>query len=179
MRLTGCLLLLALTSCDKGPSTAAAASATTAPAATTTTTSAAPAGQKLGAGVSLATTTTIDELLANPKAFDGKTVRVEGMILDVCPKRGCWMDLAAGDSGKKLKFKVTDGEMVFPMDAKGKWAVAEGVVAVKELTIEETKEKAEYEAKEYGKTYDPASITGPSVSVRLDGTGAVITAKKS
>ena len=127
-----------------------------------------------GAGVKLAQATPIDTILANPKDWNGKTVRVEGMIVDVCPKRGCWMEIAGSQPGSKLKFKVTDGEMVFPMDAKGQRASAEGVIAVKELSIEESKQYAEYQAKEYGKPYDPASITAPTVIARLDGTGAVI-----
>ena len=95
------------------------------------------------------------------------------MVTDVCPKRGCWFELAGGKPGQKLRFKVTDGEMVFPMDSKGRQALAEGVVAVTELTLEQTKERAEYEAKEYGKAYDPASITEPAAVVRIDGTGAI------
>ncbi|MBX3156347.1 MAG: DUF4920 domain-containing protein [Deltaproteobacteria bacterium] len=165
----------AVAGCDKGPPASANAETKTAEAPTTPSKTPAPAkAVSLGAGVKVADATPIDKLLADPSAFKGKTVRVEGMITDVCPKRGCWMDLAGDKPGQKLKFKVTDGEMVFPMDAKGKWAVAEGVVAVRELSLEETKAKAEYEAKEYGKTYDPASITGPSLSIRIDGTGAQI-----
>ena len=41
----------------------------------------------------------IDALLADPAAYQGKTVRVEGMITDVCPKRGCWFDLAGTEPG--------------------------------------------------------------------------------
>jgi hypothetical protein len=132
-----------------------------------------PKGQTFGAGVKLTEVTPIDAILAEPKKYDGKTVRVEGMVTDVCPKRGCWFELAGGKPGQKLRFKVVDGEMVFPMDAKGKRAIAEGVIAVKELTLEETKQRAEYEAKEYGKQYDPAAITAPTAVVRIDGTGAV------
>lgn len=186
-----CVLLLGgtLVACDKGasknePATAAtkpadpSASAAQAPA--TPTAPATPPATKatsFGAGIKLAEATPIDKILAEPKAFEGKTVRVEGMITDVCPKRGCWMELAGGQPGQKLRFKVTDGEMVFPMDAKGQHAVAEGVVAVKEMTLEESKEYAAYQAKEYGKPYDPASITQPTVVVRIDGTGAEIHAK--
>ncbi len=186
-----CLLLLCLplAACDKGPKSgearaaptatgAAAPNAAGAAATATTATSAAPAGTTFGAGVKLAETTPIDAILADPKAFQGKTVRVEGMITDVCPKRGCWFDMAGGGPGKKLQFKVTDGEMVFPVDAKGKYAVAEGVVAVRELTLEQTREQAEYRSQEYGIKYDPASITQPSVSVRLDGIGAVFRDQK-
>jgi hypothetical protein len=137
-----------------------------------------PAGTPYGAGVKLVDATSISALLADPEPFTGKTVRVEGMIAEVCPKRGCWMELAGDVAGDKLRFKVEDGAMVFPMDAKGKYAVAEGVVAVTQLTLEQTREYAEYQAKEYGKPYDPASITEGRRIVRLDGTGAVIRDQK-
>lgn len=174
---TLCILLLAASAgaCDKGSkSQAAPAPSQTAQANPGAAPAAAPKGQTFGGGIKLAESTSIDAILADPKAWNGKTVRVEGMITDVCPKRGCWMELAGTEPGHKLRFKVTDGEMVFPMDAKGQRATAEGTVAVKEMTLEESKEYAEYQAKEYGKPYDPASITEPMVVARIDGTGAVI-----
>lgn len=140
---------------------------------------AAPAtGQSFGAGVKLTDSMPIATLLADPKAHVGQTVRVEGMIVDVCPKRGCWMDLAGTAPGQKVRFKVTDGEMVFPVDAKGKYAVAEGVVAVNELTLEETKEYVAYQHAEYGAEKTPESVTEPMVIVRLDGTGAMLRDKQ-
>lgn len=162
--------------CDKGPAKspepapamAAAPAAVTASGANTVV-----SGQSFGAGVTLADTASIDAILADPAAFKGKTVRVEGMVLDVCPKRGCWMELAGKEPGHKLKFKVADGDMVFPPDSKGKTAVAQGAITVNELSLEDSKAQAEYEAKEYGKPYDPAAITKPTVVVRLEGTGAV------
>ncbi len=173
-----CLLLpLAVASCDKGPSKDGAQQPAVASAPPSTGAVVAPTtaveGTKFGAGVTLTDTVAVDAILANPDAYKGKTVRVEGMVTDVCPKRGCWFELAGSQPGQKLKFKVTDGEMVFPMDAKGKIAVAQGEVSVRVLTLEETKQHAEYEAKEYGKAYDPASITAPKSIVRIDGTGAV------
>jgi uncharacterized protein DUF4920 len=176
-----CLVLLCvpLAACDKGPRSgeakaAPAATSGAAPAATAQ----APAGTTFGAGVKLAEATPIDTILAEPKAYQGKTVRVEGMVTDVCPRRGCWFDMAGGGPGKKLKFKVTDGEMVFPLDSKGKYAVAEGVVSVHELSIEQSREYAEEEAKETGAAFDPASVTKPTSLVRLDGTGAVFRDRK-
>jgi hypothetical protein len=170
------LVPVSLAACDKAPkkseaSTAAAPSG--APVAPTpgTAPAAAPQGQTFGAGVKLATSTPIDAILAEPKKFAGQTVRVEGMVLDVCPKRGCWMELAGDKPGQKLKFKVTDGEMTFPMDAKGKKAAAEGVISVRDLTPEQSKAYAEYQAKEYGKPVDPANV--PTSIVQLDGTGAM------
>ena len=179
------LLMLPVAGCDQGPSkqvqpaTVVAASPSPSPssvatAATAATGGAAVTGTKYGAGVTLPHSESIDAILAAPKTFVGKTVRVEGMITDVCEMRGCWMELAGEKPGQKLKFKVTDGVMTFPVDAKGKHAVAQGVVAVRDMTLDETKEYAEYTAKEQGKPFDPASVTAAMSVVRLDGTGAVL-----
>lgn len=182
------LSLAMLVACDKGPKTqpSVAAAPTPAPGATapgatapgatapTPVLVAAPTGEKFGVGVTQPQSMPIEKLLADPKALVGQSVRVEGMIVDVCPKRGCWMDIAGTAPGQKVRFKVTDGEMVFPVDAKGKYAVVEGVVAVNELTLEQTKEYVAYQQKEYGAPLDPASVTAPMSIVRLDGTGAML-----
>jgi hypothetical protein len=167
------LLCVVLAGCDSAPAKSEAA--TTANATPTTT---AANDKTFGKGVTVTDVTSIDQLLENPSAYKGKTIRVEGMVTDVCPKRGCWFELAGSKPGVKLKFKVTDGEMVFPVESKGMFAVAQGEVAVRDLTLEETKQVAEYEAKEYGKPYDPASITKPKQSVRIDGTGAIFRDKR-
>ena len=172
------VLLLSLAACDKGPKASASTSASPAPSPTSAPASAPGVaaelkGQTFGAGVKLAETTPIETILAEPKKFSGKTVRVQGMVTDVCPKRGCWFEMAGTKPGQKLRFKVTDGEMVFPPDSKGKTAVAEGVIAVKDLSLEESKEYAKYQAEEYKLPYDPAKVTEPMSIVRIDGTGAV------
>jgi hypothetical protein len=131
-------------------------------------------GMVYGAGVSQAESVPMATLLADPKAYEGKAVRVEGTVTDVCPKRGCWFEMAGEQPGQKMRFKVRDGEMVFPMDAKGKYALAEGVVAVQALSLEETRQYLEYQAREYGSAVDPASVTEPMTVVRLDGTGALL-----
>jgi len=167
------LFALSIAGCSKGPKTEAKAQASGATAAATAPAKSA-SGSTFGAGVKLEASTPIATILADPKAWAGKSVRVEGMVVDVCEKRGCWMDLAGDQPGQKLKFKVVDGEMTFPMDAKGKWAVAEGVVAVNELSGEDAVAYAKYQAEEAGKPFDPASVTGPMTTVKLDGTGAVL-----
>jgi len=182
MLLAAAFCSLAIASCDKGPKTKAQPTASaTAPAGTPAaapagTPAAAPTtgGATFGAGVKLDTSTPIASILADPKAFAGKSVRVEGMVVDVCPKRGCWMDLAGAAPGEKLKFKVVDGEMTFPLDAKGKYAVAEGVISVNDLSLEDSVAYAKYQAEEVGKPFDPATVTAPITVVKLDGTGAVL-----
>ena len=151
------LAMIALGACDSG-STAQAAKP----------------GVTYGAGVTLATAVSIDDLVADPMKYDGQLVRVEGMVTDVCPKRGCWMDLAGKGAGKKVRFKVQDGVMVLPMEAKGSQASAEGRVVVTKLSLEDSREYAKYQRDEYGADIDPDAITEPMTTVRLDGTGAVL-----
>ena len=191
LRFTSFALLAALaaTGCSKGPkadanakpATAAAAAAPEGAAAAAKpegTGAATAAGQSFGAGVKLPDSTPIATILANPKDFAGKTVRAEGMIVDVCPKRGCWFEMAGPNPGEKLRFKVVDGEMVFPLDATGKWAVAEGVLSVKDMSLEDSVAYAKYQAEEKGEPFDPASVTAPISVVRIDGTGALIRDKQ-
>lgn len=130
-------------------------------------------GTTYGAGVTLAETTPVSALAQQPDAWVGKRVRVEGTITEVCKMAGCWFNLAA-DAGQSLKFKVTDGVMVFPQSAVGKRVVAEGIVRKINLDLEQTKRALAHEAEEQGKVFDPATVTEPMAVVRLDGLGAVI-----
>ena len=84
--------------------------------------------KKYGAEITLEQKTTISEILADAESFVGKKVLVEGTVVGVCAKRGCWMDISGDKEFEKIKIKVNDGEIVFPMEAKGKNALVEGEV---------------------------------------------------
>lgn len=83
---------------------------------------------KYGKDIELKEVTKISAILENPAEFDGKKVLVEGTILDVCPNRGCWLELSSDVENEKIRVKVNDGEIVFPVEAKGKNALVEGQV---------------------------------------------------
>ena len=86
--------------------------------------------QTFGTGVSLSDTTPLARVLDRPADFEGRTVRVEGVVTSVCSMMGCWMALATADSpgGSTMLVKVDDGVIVFPVSAKGHRASAQGVV---------------------------------------------------
>ncbi len=134
------------------------------------------AGQtkKYGKEITLKEKTKVSDILADPGKYSGKQVLVEGKIMDVCKKAGCWIKIASDKKGESIQFKVKDGVIVFPVSAKGKTALAEGVVSVKKYSKEELIEQAKHEAKEQGKAFDPSTIQGPSIVVRIDGEGAVV-----
>jgi len=81
---------------------------------------------KLGAPLTLTQATPIAALLANPGEYVGKVVQVKGKVTEVCQEMGCWMAIVDPESNQKITIKVNDGDIVFPKDAPGKRATAEG-----------------------------------------------------
>ena len=65
--------------------------------------------------------------LAKTPTFDTK---VKAKIIDVCPKKGCWLKLQVNDSTTAL-VKMKDYGFFLPLAAKGKTVVLEGEVKIK------------------------------------------------
>jgi len=133
---------------------------------------------KLGNEISLTEKTKISDILADPESYLDQVVLVEGEVLEVCPKMGCWMELKSETEGEKIKVKVKDGEIVFPVEAVGSNALVEGKVYKLELTQEEAAEYFEHVAEESGKEFDPSTITGPVTLYQIKGLGAEIYKKE-
>lgn len=129
---------------------------------------------KYGKEISLTEKTTISTILSQPDEFVGKTVLVEGDILDVCEMAGCWMELKSDAENQKVKIKFKDGDIVFPVEAKGKSALAEGTVYKIELTKEEAVEYYEHAAAEQGTEFDAATVTGPVTFYQIKSIGVEI-----
>jgi hypothetical protein len=126
-----------------------------------------------GKGVVRAEPVSITALLADPDKFLGQTIQVEGKITDVCPMRGCWIKIA-DPQGQTIRYKVKDGEIVFPVDSKGHHVLAEGVLAKQELDHEQAIAYARHLAEERGEPFDPASVKGPQTLYQIHGAGAVV-----
>ena len=129
---------------------------------------------KYGKEISLTEKTSISTILTQPEKYVGKTVLVEGEILEVCAMAGCWMELKSDAENQKVKIKVKDGDIVFPVEAKGKSALVEGTVYKIELTKEEAVEYYEHVAAEQGTEFDAATVTGPITLYQIKGIGAEI-----
>ncbi|MHB1313508.1 MAG: DUF4920 domain-containing protein [Gemmatimonadaceae bacterium] len=132
------------------------------------------AAKDYGKPLTLKVTTPISAILKDPKAFEGKRVQVEGLIVEVCEERGCWIKIASDKPFESIRFKVEDGVITFPLDARGKKALAEGVVSVKQLTREQAVAQAKEMAKERGtlKSFDESTIKGPVTDIQIMGEGA-------
>ncbi|MDF1552771.1 MAG: DUF4920 domain-containing protein [Deferrisomatales bacterium] len=127
-----------------------------------------------GSGVSVTETTAVSEILANPAAYQGRTVAVEGTVVEVCAKRGCWVELSSDQKYQTIRIKVTDGVIVFPMSARGKHARVQGTVEELQMSAEQALAAARHHAEEQGKAFDPSSVSGPTTHVRIRATGAEI-----
>jgi len=118
--------------------------------------------------------TPISAIYETPQDYVGKRVLVEGMIIEVCAARGCWIYLSSDRPFEKMRVKVTDGEIVFPMGAQGHMAKVEGVVQEMQRSKEQVIAWKKHLADEKGAKFDPSTVTGPEVTYRLRGLGAII-----
>ena len=70
----------------------------------------------------------LSQLLQQPASYLDKTVTISGTVDSVCSKQGCWMKFTVSSEQGPFRLKVRDGDMVFPLTAKGKTAYATGTL---------------------------------------------------
>ena len=136
--------------------------------------------EKFGAGVTLKETTKIADVVKNPEAFVGKTIRIDGTATAVCQHMGCWMAVSESDKADAptVRLKVEDGVIVFPVSAKGKAVSAQGVFEKIAPTDAEAKEAAAEHAKHQaaGAAHagHGAKPEAASAKYQLKATGAIV-----
>jgi hypothetical protein len=127
-----------------------------------------------GAAVTVAEPTPIAALLDAPAEHAGRVVRVEGKVSAVCAMAGCWMELE-DEARRRIRIKVEDGVIVFPADAIGRKAVAQGTVRLETLSRERYVAWRKHLAEETGAPFDEAAVgDGPFQVVEIAGSGAAI-----
>ena len=133
----------------------------------------------LGEARTDAPTIAITDLLDNPAKFADQRVRIEGLVTDVCPMKGCWMQLAA-EKGMEVRVKVQDDVIVIPKEASGHQASAEGIVKVRSFERQEWIDWHAHLAEEKGEKFDESTVgDGPFQMVSLEGLGVEISMPES
>lgn len=127
-----------------------------------------------GDSLSSAQTIRIADLLAEPERWVDKSVKVEGLVDDVCPMKGCWIDILEQQSSTTVRFKVEDDVIVFPAEARGSRVVAEGVLRKHEMSKEQAISWLSHLADEKGESFDESSVTGPMDFFQIEGAGAEV-----
>lgn len=112
-------------------------------------------------------TVTIEAFAANPESYLGKVVKLEGTVKEVCPKAGCWLDIAS--DGKTVRIKVKDGEMVFEQKLVGRKVIAEGTVYKFDLDHEQAIGYYQHLAEEKGEAFDAASVPEKATIYQIGG----------
>lgn len=82
---------------------------------------------KFGAAVTVKKSVPVAKLAAAPAKFEGKTVRIEGTVSEVCQGRGCWVRVK-DDKGQLFLAKSLDESVLLPKDCAGQYVVVQGVV---------------------------------------------------
>jgi len=96
--------------------------------------------------------------------------KIKAKVLDVCPKKGCWIKLEVNDSTTAF-VKMKDYGFFLPVSAKGKTVVIDGEVKLKTTSVEELKHYAE-DAKKSKE--EIAAINKPEKEIRVTAKGIVI-----
>jgi len=125
------------------------------------------AEETLGAGVTLIDVTSIADVVKNPDAYVGRTIRIDGTATAVCEMMGCWLALSETDKADSptIRLKVDHGTIKFPLTAKGKAVSAQGTF--EKIAAGDTEAK-----QEAGATHE---MKHPGVDgYQLKATGAVI-----
>lgn len=105
--------------------------------------------------------------LGKDESFDGK---IKAKIVEVCPKKGCWLKLQVNDSTIAM-VKMKDYGFFLPVAAKGKMVVIDGETKMKTTSVAELKHYAE-DAKKSKEEID--AITKPEKEIRVTAKGIVV-----
>lgn len=105
----------------------------------------------------------IAELPTRLQQNDSIQTKIIAKVLDVCPKKGCWMKLQVNDSTTAF-VKMKDYGFFVPLDIKGKTIVLDGEAKLKTTSVNELRHYAE-DAKKPQAEID--AITQPKKEIRL------------
>lgn len=112
----------------------------------------------------------IADIPAQLEKTDAIDTKIRAKILDVCPKKGCWIKLAVNDSTTAF-VKMKDYGFFLPVAAKGKTVVIDGQVQMKTTSVAELQHYAG-DAKKSKE--EIAAITKPEKEIRVTAKGILV-----
>ncbi len=122
---------------------------------------------KRGAAIGSAKKVSLAKVLKDPSKFEGKTVRVDGVIVRSCKMEGCWAEIAPTATGKSVRVTMKDHSFFIPLESAGAIARAEGVFSVKNLT----KAEVDHMIEEDGAKFANRNADGTVSEVSFEATG--------
>ncbi|MCP4500155.1 MAG: DUF4920 domain-containing protein [Deltaproteobacteria bacterium] len=84
-------------------------------------------------------------------ALDGKNVKVEGTVAQVCARKGCWFVIEDDKKEKQVRITSKGYKFFVPKDAVGKKAIISGDLSVKKMSVAEAQHMEDDAAESTGK----------------------------
>lgn len=110
----------------------------------------------------------LENTLKSKKDFKGK---IEGEVIGVCKKKGCFLTLKREGKGDPIMVRFKDYGYFVPADIVGKTVVLEGNAKVKELSVKQLQHNAE----DAGKSAEEiAKITQPKTDINIVADGVLV-----
>jgi len=127
-------------------------------------------GQKFGEAVTPGDVKPAAKMEAAMGSKTTTDMKIEGKVVDVCKKKGCWMTLEMAN-GEPMRVTFKDYAFFMPMDIVGKQVVLDGVAKKQTISAETLRHYAE-DAKKSPE--EVAKITDPKKELAFEAKGVVI-----
>jgi len=130
------------------------------------------ARQYYGAKISLSNYLELSEIMKDPEQYVGKRVLVEGKVVMICARKGCWMDIESNKTNEVVHINIPSDMFTFTMSAQDREVHIEGIMERKDMSKEEAITWYANKAEDAGLKFDPKTVTGPESVYLINAIGA-------
>ena len=111
----------------------------------------------------------VSELASKLKEKESLELKVSGKVKEVCKAEGCWLKMETENGAMMIKMK--DHAFLVPLSMNGKTIVVDGIVTLKETSVEMLKHYAE----DAGKSKEEiAAIKEPKKEITMQAKGILV-----
>jgi len=128
-------------------------------------------GVQYGRGITKDGAIGIQQLEAKLTADSIYVGKVEGKVVEVCKKKGCFIRILREGNGDPVLVRFKDYGFFMPQDIVGKTIVLEGEANVREISVAQQQHFAVDAGKDAGEI---ANITEPKVDINIIANGVVV-----
>lgn len=129
---------------------------------------------KLGEKIKIEKATKVSEILEKPVEFLNKIVRIEGYIVDGCMHHGTWIAIAGDKDFQTIMVQHKEGKLIFPLDHRGKYCIAEGTVYSVHLTEGQALRWLKHLEEIHQQKTDISKAKGGMTLYQISPTGAIV-----
>lgn len=128
-------------------------------------------GVQYGKAITKTDAINVQQLGAKLTTDSTYTGKVEGKVVEVCKKKGCFIRVLREGEGDPILVRFKDYGFFMPQDIVGKTIVLEGQAKVREVSVAQQRHFAE----DAGKNAEEiANITEPKIDINIIADGIVV-----